>query len=188
MRSDLFNHLYSPDKDSQPGKSNQMRSKQLKDLISLHKLSAHDCSPKCLFHIQMTANLPEGWFDQNPDKKEHQEMREAMIAYFARNPLADKRPEDLVPTLLDIIDGLAASQPFWEKATPRQLTLKKKRYLSLYDLVRRAYDDRPKTEQAISNFILEQDVAYKAAKDKAIAQARDKAQEANIESEDGTDS
>lgn len=69
--------------------------------------------------MQATTNLPEGWFDQSPDKKELQEMREAMIAHFARNPLAEQRPDDLGPTCLDIIDALAASQPFWEKAKPR---------------------------------------------------------------------
>ena len=115
-------------------------------------------------------------------------MREAMIAHFARNPLADKRPEDLHPTCLDIVDALQASQPFWEKGKPRQLSNNYKRYLSLYDLVRRAYENRAKTEDAIGNYILEQDVAYTAAKEKAIAQARDKAQEANMESDDSAES
>ena len=136
----------------------------------------------------MTANLPEGWFDQNPDKKEHQEMREAMIAHFARNPLADKRPEDLHPTCLDIVDALQASQPFWEKGKPRQLSNNYKRYLSLYDLVRRAYENRSKTEEAIGNYILEQDAAFQAVKDKHIAQAREKAQEAVVESDDSAES
>ena len=115
-------------------------------------------------------------------------MRDAMIAHFARNPLADKRPDDLGPTCLDIIDALAASQPFWEKAKPRQLSTSSKRYLSLYDLVRRAYENRTKTEDAIANYILEQDAAYQAAKDKAIAQARDKQLEHNLESDDGAES
>ena len=115
-------------------------------------------------------------------------MRDAMIAHFARNPLADKRPDDLGPTCLDIIDALAASQPFWEKAKPRQLSTSFKRYLSLYDLVRRAYENRTKTEDAIASYILEQDAAYQAAKDKAIAQARDKQFEHNLESDDGAES
>ena len=137
----------------------------------------------------MTANLPEGWFDQSPDKKEHQEMRDAMIAHFARNPLADKRPDDLGPTCLDIVDALQASQPFWEKAKPRQLSTSSKRYLSLYDLVRRAYENRAKTEEAIGNYILEQDAAYTAAaKEKTNAQARVKAQEAAVESDDSAES
>ena len=136
----------------------------------------------------MTTNLPEGWFDQNPDKNEHKEMREAMIAHFARNPLADKRPEDLHPICLDIVDALQASQPFWEKAKPRQLSTSSKRYLSLYDLVRRAYENRSKTEEAIGNYILEQDAAFQAVKDKHIAQAREKAQEAVVESDDSAES
>ena len=81
-------------------------------------------------------------------------MRDAMTAHFARNPLANERPDDLGPTCLDVIDLLSESQPFWDQAKPRQLSTSYKRYLSLYDLVRSAYADRAKTEAAIADFII----------------------------------
>ena len=97
----------------------------------------------------------EGWFDQNPDKKQHAEMRDAMIEHFARNHMADERPEDLGPICCDIVDLLEAKQPQWKSASRHQMTVKLKRYRSLNDMVRRAYADRAKTEQAIGNYIIE---------------------------------
>ena len=62
-----------------------------------------------------------------------------MLEHFSVKPIAAKKPEDLTETILDIIDILVHTQLFWTEAKERDLTTTKKRYLSLYDQVRRAF-------------------------------------------------
>ena len=66
---------------------------------------------------------------------------------------------------MDIIDILIHTQLYWSEAKGRDLTTAKKRYLALYDIVRRAYTNVAATKKKVANFINEQDAAIKASKE-----------------------
>jgi len=83
------------------------------------------------------------WFNMDPDADELKQQNEAMLEHFAQETIASKRPEDLTNTVPDIIDILTSTQLYWGAATRRDLTTEKKRYISTYDMVRRAYSNIP---------------------------------------------
>jgi hypothetical protein len=115
----------------------------------------------------MTEATQDDWFNQNPTADELQQMNEAMLEHFANKPIANKKPDDLSGTISDVIDILTHTQLFWGDAKRKDLTTGKKRYLSLYDMVRHAFSNIPATRKKVTMLVAEQEAAIKKAKEAA---------------------
>ena len=113
----------------------------------------------------MTEQAQEDWFNTNPTKPELKQNNDAMLEYFAHNHIAPKKPEDLSGIINGILNVLETKQPNWTKATRTDLTTQKKRYLSLYDMVRNAYSNIPITKKKVEQWQQDQDAKNKKAKD-----------------------
>ena len=113
----------------------------------------------------MTEQVQEDWFNINPTEDELQHMNDALLEYFAQNPIASKKPDKLNDIINGIIDVLEHTQTAWKEATRADLNTSKKRYCSLYDMVRRAYANVAGTKKKIEQWKQEQEAAIKKAKD-----------------------
>ena len=121
----------------------------------------------------MTDATTDDWFNTSPTKDELHQMQDAMLEHFSAKPIGAKKPEDLTETILDIIDILVHTQLFWTEAKGRDLTTTKKRYLSLYDQVRRAYTNIPATKKKVNQFIEDQEAAMRKVKESAAKSHHD---------------
>ena len=118
----------------------------------------------------MVDKMPADWFDTNPTAAEHAEIKQAMIQRFATKPMDAKKPDDIRPVVLDVIDILTADQPYWEEAKRKDLRLESQRFRAVSDKVRGAYNKREKIEKEIKDF-KEKQVAELLALEKAAAKA-----------------
>ena len=75
------------------------------------------------------------WYDAEPSSTDRDRYTAAMVEYFAEHSIGSKSRNAIQDAVSGVIDILAKEEPIWDKTGRRDLTMQKKRYSTLHQMV-----------------------------------------------------